>query len=239
MNFTAKQLNQYETVAEILSATRQEKGIELTKIEKTLKINKKYLQALENGKYEILPSAIYVKNFAKTYAAYLGLDVKKIAELVERELGIINQLNNPNQRAPQPQTLKNKILITPKLIRNSLIIILALACLIYLGWQINAIFSPPPLEIISPTPELATDQNLITLEGQTLPETEITINNQEILADQNGHFIKSLDLQTGLNTIEIRAKKKHSKANVVIRRVMLEIPPIIIEGAAPMTTPTN
>jgi len=222
MNFTSKQLNQYETVSEILSNARKEKNVDLEKAEKTLKINKKYLRALERGQYDILPSTIYVKNFARAYADYLGLNSKKIIKLVERELGIINQINGTTPTSLEKKHLKNKVLITPKIVRHLLIVILVLACLAYLGWQINTIFSPPPLEIINPQPDLVTNQNFITIEGQTLPEINVTINNQRVLTDRNGYFNKSFDLQTGLNTIEIKARKKHSKASVVMRQIMMK-----------------
>ncbi|MFA5358695.1 MAG: helix-turn-helix domain-containing protein [Patescibacteria group bacterium] len=226
MNFSAKQLNQYETVAEIFSAARKSKNVDLAKAEKVLKINKKYLLALENAEYEKMPGEVYIKNFARAYAQYLDLNVKNVLKLADRELEITKKIGQTPEIVIQPKTQEmQKIIITPKTIRVGAIILLAIACVIYLGWEINSIFSPPFLSISSPTEDLISKDNFITVEGQTVPEAQLTINGQEILADQNGYFRKQLDLQTGINNIEIKSQKKRSKESIVIRRVMVEEQP--------------
>jgi len=221
MNFSSKELNQYQTVAEVLSSVRKETGADLDKAERMLKISKKYLLALEAGRYDKLPSAIYVRNFTRAYAGFLGLDTRPLLEQLQKELDITEKING-NKTAAIDYQPKSRVLVTPKLIRNFLIIILILACLSYLAWEINAIFAPPALAITNPATDLTTTDNSITIEGTTQAEAQITINNQEILADQTGHFSKQLDLQTGLNTIEVKAKKKHSKESVAVRRIMVE-----------------
>lgn len=228
MNFSSKQLNQYETVAEVLTAARQEKRVDLEKVEKILKINKKYLLALEKGDYQILPISIYTKNFTRAYAKYLGVNAKKINQLIDRELEIVEQVQK-STTAPKTDWQQNKIIITPKIIRNVLVVVLSLACIIYLGYQVKTIFSPPFLTIINPEPNLITEDNFITVEGQTLPEVKITINNQEILANKKGWFNKTIDLQTGLNIIEIKAQKKHGQPQTVIRQVLVREVEIIEE----------
>lgn len=237
MNFVAKQLNQYETASEIFSQARLAQDINLEKAEKALKVSKKYLLALERGDYKTLPSAIYTKNFARAYAKYLELDEKKIVEIITRELEIMEQVN---RRAPQtdPQYFENKILITPKTIRRSIIFLAILVCVSYLGWQVNAIFSAPPLDVTSPKADLVTSENSVTVEGQTAPEVNVTVNGQEILADQTGHFAKTLDLQTGVNTIKVTAQKKRGRQSTVIRQVMVERLDII-EAPSEADTNTN
>jgi len=221
MNFSSKELNQYQTVSEILSAARQERGVELDKAERTLKISKKYLVALERGDYQKLPSAIYVKNFTKVYAKFLGLNVAEVLEQLQRELDITEKINGEEPIIKNYEA-KNTVLITPRAIRNFIVIIISLALLAYLAWQINAIFAPPALAVNSPEDDITISDNSFTIVGQTEPEVQIKINNQEILADQQGNFTKQLDLQTGLNTIEITAQKKHSRPSTVIRRIMVE-----------------
>lgn len=245
MNFVAKQLNQYETASEIFSQARLAQDINLEKAEKALKVSKKYLLALERGDYQTLPSAIYTKNFARAYAKYLELDEKKIVEIITRELEIMEQVN---RRAPQtdPQYFENKILITPKTIRRSIIFLAIVVCLSYLSWQVNAIFSAPSLNVTSPKADLVTGENSVMVEGQTAPEVNVTVNGQEILADQTGHFAKLLDLQTGVNTIKVTAQKKRGRQSTVIRQVMVErldiietTNPPMVNTNQPAATPVN
>ena len=57
-----------------LREARLRQGLDLARVEDDTKIRAKYLQALEDERFEILPSETYVKGFLRTYAEYLGLD---------------------------------------------------------------------------------------------------------------------------------------------------------------------
>lgn len=48
--------------------------IEFPQAEAAIKIRGKYLRALEDEQFELLPAETYVKGFLRTYAEYLGLD---------------------------------------------------------------------------------------------------------------------------------------------------------------------
>ena len=53
---------------------RQRQHLELSDIELTTKIRARYLRALEEESFDVLPAQTYVKGFLRTYADYLGLD---------------------------------------------------------------------------------------------------------------------------------------------------------------------
>lgn len=57
-----------------LEDARTQKGLSFEEVEQATKIRKRYLEALEREDYSILPDAVYVQGFLKTYANYLGLD---------------------------------------------------------------------------------------------------------------------------------------------------------------------
>src|SRR4051795_3245488 len=57
-----------------LREARQRKELDFPELEQGTKIRVKYLRALEDESFEILPSSTYVKGFLRTYADYLGLD---------------------------------------------------------------------------------------------------------------------------------------------------------------------
>jgi cytoskeleton protein RodZ len=50
------------------------RGLELTQIEADTCIRARYLRALEDERFELLPGTAYVRGFLRTYARYLGLD---------------------------------------------------------------------------------------------------------------------------------------------------------------------
>ena len=54
--------------------------IDVSEIEATTKIRAKYLRALENEEWGLLPGPTFVKSFLRTYAQALGLDGKALVE---------------------------------------------------------------------------------------------------------------------------------------------------------------
>jgi hypothetical protein len=57
-----------------LREARHRRKIEIAQAEQATKIRGKYLRALEDEQFALLPSETYVKGFLRTYAEYLGLD---------------------------------------------------------------------------------------------------------------------------------------------------------------------
>jgi cytoskeletal protein RodZ len=57
-----------------LREARVRRQIDFSQAEAATKIRGKYLRALEDEQFEMLPAETYVKGFLRTYAEYLGLD---------------------------------------------------------------------------------------------------------------------------------------------------------------------
>ena len=57
-----------------LREARLRQGHELADVERVIKIRPKYLRALEEETFDVLPAQTYVKGFLRTYAEFLGLD---------------------------------------------------------------------------------------------------------------------------------------------------------------------
>lgn len=57
-----------------LREARLRQHLEFPEIEQATKIRGKYLRALEDEQFEVLPAQTYVKGFLRSYAEYLGLD---------------------------------------------------------------------------------------------------------------------------------------------------------------------
>ena len=63
-----------------LREARMRARIDVSEIEAQTKIRAKYLRALENEEWDLLPGPTYVKSFLRTYAEALGLDGKALLE---------------------------------------------------------------------------------------------------------------------------------------------------------------
>lgn len=54
--------------------------IDITEVEQATKIRAKYLRALENEEWNLLPGSTFIKSFLREYADYLGLDSRTLVE---------------------------------------------------------------------------------------------------------------------------------------------------------------
>jgi cytoskeletal protein RodZ len=57
-----------------LREARLRQGLDFPELEQSTKIRGKYLRALEDEQFDLLPAQTYVKGFLRSYADYLGLD---------------------------------------------------------------------------------------------------------------------------------------------------------------------
>src|SRR4051795_7890618 len=57
-----------------LREARMRRGLDFAQAELATKVRGKYLRALEEEQFDLLPAQTYVKGFLRTYAEYLGLD---------------------------------------------------------------------------------------------------------------------------------------------------------------------
>ena len=214
VGFSCKEISNPLSLGEQLKECRHQREMGLSEVARTIGVSTQYLQALENGNYNQLPGDIYAKNFLKVYAKFLGLEQSKILTIFQSEKKIYSKTNKNKTNdfsKPVEKISKAHLIVTPRIVKSTLIILLAIACLVYLGFKIRIILTPPLLTISQPLDNLVTEQNFIEIVGQTEVETLLEINGQQVLADEVGNFREVIDLQSGVNIIEIKAKTRHGK----------------------------
>jgi cytoskeleton protein RodZ len=62
------------TVGQLLRETRESYGSDIPRVAAALRIRASYLEAIESGRYDQLPGAVYAMGFVRAYAVHLGLD---------------------------------------------------------------------------------------------------------------------------------------------------------------------
>jgi cytoskeleton protein RodZ len=68
------------TIGETLREARMRRHLDIADVERRTKIRAKYLRALENEEFGMLPGPTFVKTFMRTYAEMLGLDPHPLVE---------------------------------------------------------------------------------------------------------------------------------------------------------------
>ena len=67
-------------IGQTLRETRLRNRVDITEVEAGTKIRAKYLRALENEEWDLLPGPTFVKTFLRSYADFLGLDSRLLVE---------------------------------------------------------------------------------------------------------------------------------------------------------------
>lgn len=79
---------------------------DLAEIEERTKIRVRYLRALENEEWDLLPGPTYTRSFIRTYASFLGLDGERLADdfrrLQEDHLAEPPAGREPRAKPPRP-----------------------------------------------------------------------------------------------------------------------------------------
>ena len=76
----AEEGDPHPRIGAALREERERQGLSLEDLEKRTKIRTRYLRALENEDWDILPGPTYVKGFMRAYADALGLDAEELVD---------------------------------------------------------------------------------------------------------------------------------------------------------------
>ena len=68
------------SIGSTLRDARIRARIDIAEVEAATKIRAKYLRAIENEEWDLLPGPVYVKSFLRTYGDYLGLDSRMLVD---------------------------------------------------------------------------------------------------------------------------------------------------------------
>jgi len=209
-SFIQKKLPSGKNLSAIIRAERLSRQLSLEQVALETAITFKYLKALEEGNYNLLPGEVYVKQFIKKLSDFFKLNQQFLIKIYQEEKQNQDLLIKVASSIPKNYLRKN--FFDPKMINRIVIGCLIIIFIGYIAWEVKNIFTPPVLTIAAPVNQSVTTESSITIKGQTEPETTVLINNQEILTQSDGSFSQSVDLTIGLNVFKISASKKRSQA---------------------------
>ena len=126
-------------VVEIGSALREARerlGLELGDVERDTRIRTRYLAALEQERFELLPGRAYAKGFLRVYAEFVGLDGKLLIEAFDA------RVPEPESEPPAPPVARRRARAPwPRALPLALAV-LVLAAVGIVAWQLSG--SSPP-----------------------------------------------------------------------------------------------
>jgi len=218
---TNKIIEEKEEIAELLRTAREEKKVKLKEVAGKLKINIRYLEALEKGEFEKLPIGVYGKNFLKEYAIFLGLDYKKIIKIFEEVDNLQKEKENKNLFSKQ-KVKKHSLIIFPKILKFFLIIAIVVICFVYLGLSVKKVLEPPFLEVTEPSEDYISESYNINVVGSADSSAQVFVNGDLVFLNENGYFVKNINLKEGVNKIIVIAKKRYGRDKTIERQILVK-----------------
>lgn len=75
-------------VGDLLRRERERQGKTIKDVELETSIRGTYIEAIEQGKYEVLPGDVYAKGFIRNYSKFLNMDGDSLIEQYNNERGL-------------------------------------------------------------------------------------------------------------------------------------------------------
>jgi len=72
-------------IGSLLHYHREQKKFNLDDISEKLRVRREYLEAMERGRFDLLPAGIYQRSFLKAYAEFLKLDADHLLKILEEQ----------------------------------------------------------------------------------------------------------------------------------------------------------
>ena len=153
-----------------LREARLRQGLDLSRAETDTKIRAKYLQALEEENFELLPAETYVKGFLRTYAEYLGLDGQLYVDEFNSRFATAEDLivSQPRRRSSRSRPAESNFVVV------ALAGIVAVTVLVVVAWQFGTGSGSSPTEIddlLGSQPAAATTSEAISPASPSPPAT--------------------------------------------------------------------
>lgn len=216
------------TAGEVLKNKRESLGKPLDQVSSDTKIQKRFLEYIEQDKFSYFDSEVFLTGFIKIYAKYLGLDINKILALyrrsnpsVQRELIKKEEKEGKGKNIVGKKQLSFKTL-DPKTLVTFILSTFLLLIIGYIGLQIYKFQTPPEITILEPLDGAEVNEESVTVKGEVDNNTVIEINDKPVETNDDGSFEKEIELKEGSNLITVRAKKNKNNTLEAVETIHIK-----------------
>jgi hypothetical protein len=148
-----------------LREARLRQGADFPEIEQGTKIRAKYLRALEEEQFDVLPAQTYVKGFLRSYAEYLGLDGQLYVDEYNSRfvVGEEDRSSRPRLSAPPSRGVQ----VQSRVLLLTLLGIVSVTALVIVAWtrgepqKENLFGVEPQASVPATTPATATKKGVL------------------------------------------------------------------------------
>jgi cytoskeleton protein RodZ len=116
-----------------LREARLRQSLDFPEIEQGTKIRGKYLRALEDEQFDVLPAQTYVKGFLRSYAEYLGLDGQLYVDEYNSRF-VVGEEDHPPSRPRRSAAPSRGVQVQSRVVLLTLLGIAMVTALVIVAW---------------------------------------------------------------------------------------------------------
>ena len=117
-----------------LREARMRRGVDFAQAELATKIRGKYLRALEDEQFELLPAETYVKGFLRNYAEYLGLDGQLYVDEFNSRF-VSGEEHEPRARRSAARPQRHNRRLETSVVLGAIAVITVLTVIVISAWK--------------------------------------------------------------------------------------------------------
>lgn len=200
---------------------REESGLSVDKLSELVKINKQYIDYLENEQFAKLPPAVYTRGFIVRCSKFLkNSNADHLLHLYARK---VNQAAETKSALMPLARIKrhDSFLFGPQQLALLAASIFLLMVATFLAARLTPFFFAPEIKITDPSAEnTVVNFSKVIVKGQASFVSLLTLNNEELYIGKNGAFLKEVKLEEGVNRLVFETKNIFGRKAEMVRKVV-------------------
>ena len=197
-----------ENFGSSLKHERELRGVPLEEISRITKIHIRYLQALEDNRFDELPSEVFIKGYIRSYANIIGSDADEMLNSYEESIG--NKLIEKGTNSKSTNTVKKYL--------GFVLAGLSILALLFFTKFLILDKNNPTTKIVKPSssipgaapkketlPKIAENSSKKELAENSLPQPEVSTTKETLVVEK------------GLDTIKPKPKLQKQKNSSVVK----------------------
>ena len=221
-----RQNNGNVRVAQILIGARTDEGLTRSEAATKSGVPERYIAFFEGDPKSGVTADVFARNKLAEYCRFLRFDPKTMVAAYRSESQFLPsvpvEFSPRMRRHPLTHIPTAKLLVTPNVIRTSLIALAVFGVGLFFAVRTYHMVAPPMLTLASPQDGLVIHDKMLTIEGRTEREVQLLVNGKLVTIDGSGNFTDQMDLRDGLNVITVTAARRHGKSTELTRRVVVD-----------------
>ena len=156
------------SIADTLRRTRESQGLSIAEVANYLKLNPRQIEALESGRFDVLPGAAFTRGFLRNYARLLKIDPEPLLAGLQSparsETVELSPASNAHGDMPQVGRGRFRRSVIPGMIAA-----LALFGLVVAGWYYDTQRKKPTEDLVAETAQAQADSQAAAAEAAAVP----------------------------------------------------------------------